>query len=234
MKQILFKIQRMIGRYPTLYFPLYALFGKKKYLAINSDTEIVIEGYPRSANSFSVVAFENAQRHNVKIAHHLHIPAQVIQGTRQGIPVLVLLRHPVSAICSLVVREPHLNLQTALDDYIHFHKRILPYRKHYHVARFEDITSDFSRVIGDLNKKFGTDFCLFKHSQDNIKNVFSNLETLEKNDTSGTLTDEKKVARPSSIRKESYNIISEQLESERYKKPLATAIELYNKILNMP
>jgi len=229
-KRTLFKLQRVIGRYRFLYYPLYFLLGKKRELAVHSGTEIVIEGFPRSANSFSVVAFEQAQQRSVEIAHHLHIPAQIIQGVRQGIPVMVLVRHPVSAVSSLVVREPYLDLKTALNDYINFHKSILPYRKSYLVARFEDVTSNYSKVMDDLNRHFGTDFRLFEHSQINVKHVFSELESLEHR-SGGRLVDENRVARPSSQRKDRSDKLVKRLQSPEYEKSLDHAVDLYNRVL---
>ena len=201
MKLILFKLQRWIGRYPTLYFSLYKLIGNKKYLAVKQDTNIVIEGYPRSANTFAVVAFEKAQETPVNIAHHLHVPAQVLRAVHMGIPVIVLIREPVAAICSLVVREPHINLKTALKDYINFYNTISPVSSDCVIARFEDVISDFGNIISEVNEKYGTEFSKFNHKHDNVNDVFTSLDSLEEDTKSGA-TNESKVARPSNQRKE--------------------------------
>jgi hypothetical protein len=51
-------------------------------LIVQRDTDIVIEGFGGSANSFSLHAFELAQNTHVYIAHHLHAAAQIILGVR--------------------------------------------------------------------------------------------------------------------------------------------------------
>ncbi|MFK5949766.1 MAG: hypothetical protein QM500_13465, partial [Methylococcales bacterium] len=209
----------------------YSFLGKKKYLAINKNTDIVIEGFPRSANTFAVVAFEKSQKTAVSIAHHLHVPSQILQASKLEIPTIVLIREPVAAICSFVIREPHISLKAALNDYITFYNTITPVKESFVIAKFEDVTSDYGKIINEVNIKFGTNFSLFNHKVDSVNDVFSRLDSLEEEKKSGT-TNETKVARPSNTRKEIVEKISKRLTSEQFKKPLATAIKLYNKFLN--
>ena len=232
MKLILFKIQRKIGRYPTLYFPLYSLFGKKKYLAVEPGTDIVIEGFPRSANTFAVVAFEKAQEQTVSVAHHLHVPSQVLRAVKLGIPVIVLIREPVAAICSLVVREPHLDLKTALNDYINFYNTIIPVSKNFVTARFEDVTSDFGEIIKEVNAKFSTNFSEFNHKLDSVNDVFASLDSLEEDKKSGTVN-EAKVSRPSTQRNNLAQSIAAKLNSKKYSKHLKTANNLHMKFCDL-
>jgi len=115
-----FQARATISRYPWLYFPIQRLRPRRRDLVVARDTEIVIEGYPRSANTYAVCAFLFAQQHPVRIARHLHVPAQVIQAVRWGIPTLILIRKPQDAIASLLVREPMLFAKRAINDYICF------------------------------------------------------------------------------------------------------------------
>ena len=62
------ELSALLSRIPGLFMPMARLLltfqnqrSKIPYLLISDDTELVIEGYPRSANSFAVVAFEMAQ-----------------------------------------------------------------------------------------------------------------------------------------------------------------------------
>jgi hypothetical protein len=59
--------------------------------SVSRTTQLVIEGYPRLGNTFAVVAFLQAQKEDVRIAHHLHAPAQVIRAARWRIPTIVLI-----------------------------------------------------------------------------------------------------------------------------------------------
>lgn len=224
-----FRLQRFLGRYPGVYFPLYKLFGRKKYLAVANDTEIVIEGFPRSANTFAVVAFKHAQERPIKIAHHLHVPAQIFRAAKLDIPTVVLLRDPVSAVASLAVREPHINLEAALQDYVDFHRLISPMQDHFVIARFETVISDFGKVILSINQRFGTSFSEFQHQNESVDYVFDNLESLEEDKQTG-LTDESKVARPSNHRNELNDAIAEKLKSKKYAARLRQARDLYDSL----
>jgi len=68
-------IRTLIGQYPWLYFNIYGLKSKNKRLGVDASTDLVIEGFPRSANTFAVAAFES---HDVDInmAHHLQFAIQ--------------------------------------------------------------------------------------------------------------------------------------------------------------
>ena len=64
-------MRRVVGRYPALYLPWIRARRKVLDKAVTSDTEIVIEGFPRSGNSFEVAAFRLAQPGEPRIAHQL-------------------------------------------------------------------------------------------------------------------------------------------------------------------
>src|ERR671920_2182155 len=96
-------LQIHAGSHPTIFFSLYRLLRTRKDLtrAVTPDTQLVIEGFPRSGNSFARRAFIMAQDEpQIKnhIAHHLHVPAQVVQAARWQIPTLVLIRRPRDAV----------------------------------------------------------------------------------------------------------------------------------------
>ncbi|RMG27959.1 MAG: hypothetical protein D6732_19595, partial [Methanobacteriota archaeon] len=74
------RVKHALAPYPFLFVTAYRLFAPahlRMEKLIGARTEIVIEGYPRSANTFAVVAFRLAQNRPVKIAHHLHMEAQI-------------------------------------------------------------------------------------------------------------------------------------------------------------
>src|SRR5215210_2906944 len=77
--------RRYVGRHPFLFYNFYRLKPSYRDLLVARRTQIVIEGFPRSGNTFAVVAFEQAQRESVRVAHHLHMPAQVIRAAQWSI-----------------------------------------------------------------------------------------------------------------------------------------------------
>jgi hypothetical protein len=157
-----------------LYIPLARVRHRNAVLA--RDTELVIDGFPRTANTFALIAFQVAQRTPVRVAHHLHAPAQLILAARLGIPALVTIREPEGTVLSNVIREPHVRLGQALDAYTRFYERLLPHRHAFVVADFPAVTTDFGAVIDLLNSAFGTAYARFEHTPDNVADVFRLVE----------------------------------------------------------
>jgi hypothetical protein len=192
-----------LGRHPALYLPLVsrrrAFDGSRK--AVGKDTELVIEGFPRSGNSFALAAFRLTQP-SLRIAHHLHAPAQVIAAARQGIPALVVIRDPDDAIVSLLLRAPGWEPREAFAEYARFYSSILPYRERFVVASFREIVSDFGPVIRRLNRRFGTSFAEFEHTPENVKRCFEFVEHVSVTNGHGGEGFELSVARPSAVRDE--------------------------------
>jgi hypothetical protein len=199
-----------------------------KELLISEQTELVIEGYPRSGNTFAVAALQFAQRRRLTIARHTHYPAQVIEGVRRRLPTLVLVRAPVDAAASLVIREPVISLQVALKRYIRFYARVHRYRTGYVVATFPQVTENYGPVIERLNRAFGLDLVPFEHTAANCERVFKIVEDMERHAFRGEMA-ETRVARPSAVRIAPKARLMEELNRETHRELLARCDELYGR-----
>jgi hypothetical protein len=162
------ELRIVLARYPRLLVPLARRWGTGDW--IMRDTEFVIEGYPRSGNTFATAAFGSAKTgpHPI-VGHHTHSPAQVITAARRGISVLVLIREPEEAVLSLVVQQPYRSVRSALREWIAFYEPLLRYRGRIEVATFEDVVRDFGAVTRRVNERFGTDFDVFDHTAENAR-----------------------------------------------------------------
>jgi hypothetical protein len=185
---------------PALYLP----FARVKYRRVPNrlverDTELVIEGFQRSGNTFAVFAFEMAQDRPIKSAHHLHASAQITRAVKLEVPVLLLIRDPRDAVVSHVIREPCANMPQALQAWTHFYEGALPVRDRVFVADFTRVSTDFGAVIRDFNEKFGTGYKEFHHTEENVARCFDLIE--ERNRQRYGRLVEGKVARPSDERR---------------------------------
>ena len=167
-------VRHLIKRHPALYIGVSRLRFRPSPLinsavpqVVDGDTEIVIEGMMRSATSFAVVAFAQAQDRPVKVAHHLHSAAQVITASRLHIPTLVILRNPEDVALSRVTSHPPITLRQALREYLEFYFHIIPFRKSFVLGSFDSVVSDLGRIIARINEKFGTRFVEFCHTEEN-------------------------------------------------------------------
>jgi hypothetical protein len=217
-------IRIALGPYPRLFFPL-ARFKEGHRAAVGKDTELVIEGFPRSGNSFAVNAFQMAQPRLVRLAHHIHAPAQVILAARRGLPILVLVREPVAAVSSLVIRHPYISMRMALHEYIRFYETIAPYRDKFVVGLFGQVTNDYGEVIKRINQRFSTGFASFEHNEANVQKSFGLIEQQNRQKNNGALA-ELRIARPSPAREKlkAGRSLAREVEKQQHLVAGATAI----------
>jgi len=227
-----YKLRTFNRQYPLLFLP-FARWRwnrwRKQYCPdtngpepaapqpMDKNTEIVIEGFPRTANTFTHIAFKYAQTKSVNIGHHTHAAAQVIAGVRNNLPTVVLIREPEEAIISYLIGDfdPGITMRQVIHDYIAFYKPILPYRDRFVLAPFQEITTDYGAIIHRVNEKFGTQFDEFQHTDENVKQCFNLIdEGFEQ--SFGTLNEDV-VSRPSDSRKN----IRETLKAEFHSDELA-------------
>lgn len=120
-------------------------------------TDLVIEGFPRSANSYFLNIFSHWNP-GLMVAHHLHTPYQIIRAAKFGLPCLCLIRRPQDALASLLIVDRNLSLDVAIWSYINFYTKIRKYRSSFILTDYESAISDPAEQIALLNKKFGTGF----------------------------------------------------------------------------
>jgi len=231
--RILFKVEKWVqihaGKRPAVFFPLYSLLRKNSPQAVAPDTELLIEGFPRSANSFAVAAFRRAQRRKVRLANNLHVPAQVIRAAEWETPALVLIREPKDAVLSYAVRDP-ISVEQALEYYVSFYETVERYRDSFVLGPFEEVTSDYSSVIERVNAKFGTNFAPFRHTEENVAKVFSRIDKVYERGFKGVSSLEDAVSRPSESRKKAKERASRELEPPHAMKLLRKAEAVYERL----
>jgi hypothetical protein len=198
--RVLYEAKTLLAPHPLLALPATRWRARSGHgEAVDHDTDLVVEGYPRSANNFALAALQSAQPEPARIAHHTHAPATVVAGVRWGIPVLLLVRDPEDAVLEFVIRRPALSVGRALRGFIRFYEPLLPYRDRVVVGSFEEVTTDFGSVIRRLNHRFGTEFREFEHTPENVEACFAAIERHYRTQYGDDLM-EQVVARPSAVR----------------------------------
>jgi hypothetical protein len=192
-----FEVKTIVARYPALALPIAR---RRHGIPVGRDTRIVIEGFPRTGTSFAVAAFDLAQEGKVRIACHVHAPAQVIEGARRGLPNLVIVREPEETTLSFVIRNPHVSIRLALRGYVRFYEPLLAYRDRLVVGRFTEVTGDFGAVIRKVNERFATGFAPFEHTEENVRRCFEAIDDDYRKRLPEGEALEREVARPSGWR----------------------------------
>jgi hypothetical protein len=233
LRRLAYSTRAVVSVHPTLYLP----FARRKYAwdggrVVVRDTELVIEGFQRSGNTFAVVAFEIAQGREVKTAHHLHAAAQIVAAAKMSIPTLVLIRDPEDVVLSQMVREPGTGAGQALANWIRFYEHVLPCRDRVIIAGFDQVTSDFGEVIRRVNQRFDTRFAEFEHTEANVERCFDLIERNNR-ERYGVLS-EPMVARPSARRDALKDAVRQRYEVDRLAPLRARAARVYRALVPSP
>lgn len=198
-----YSIRSFVSTVPELYLP----FARMKYRneengnrIVDKSTELVIEGFQRSGNTFAVIAFQQAQSRPVKMAHHLHSLAQVRRATALGRPTLVLVRDPIDTCVSHILRYSAATPRQVLRSWIRFYEGISGLRDGIVVADFREVVDDFGDVTKRVNARFGTRFREFEHTPEHVAQCFKLIDERNRG-RYGTVL-ESHVARPSDDRNE--------------------------------
>lgn len=198
---------------------------------VRSATDVAIEGYPRSGNTFASVAFRYAQPEPIRMAYRLHAPIQLIEAIRRGIPAIVLVRNPEDAVLSWVIHRPHLTIRQALEGYVRFYRRSLPYLDGMVVSEFNTTVSNYGQVIRAVNEKFGTQFVEFDHTKENVKRCFDIIDEFYRKAGAGEVP-EQIVARPSENRQQKKEQLRNQFHVDSLEELRKEAFNLYEKFVS--
>ena len=178
------------------------------------------------------MAFNSAQSEKIRIAHGLHVPAQVIRAARWQIPTLVLIRNPKDAVLSFAIRDP-ISVDQALRYYLSFYEAVEGYRDAYVLGLFEEVTGNFGLVIRRINDRFGTTFSVFRHDQQNVEGVFARLERNSRKSL-GEASWENKASRPFASREEKKHEVGYELEDPKRRVLISRAEAVYDRLTRKP
>jgi hypothetical protein len=210
---------------------MYARAGKRSTLA-RPATALVIEGFPRSGNTFSVAAFQIANGRQPHLGRHLHGAPHLLRAKRLGIPAIALVRAPEDAVPSYLIRREGLHAEDALTEYIDFYRTAWPARDAYVVGLFDDVTRDFGSVIDRVNRRFGTTFARYEASPENEAAAFALVEEMNRLECRGEVV-ESQVGRPSAERNARKAEIAASLERPRAARLLRRAQDLYRQYVGL-
>lgn len=177
-----FRLKTFLGTRPALYFAVYRFRSGHDRLLVDAETDLCVEGFPRSANSFTVSAITAAQPEPINTADHTHVAANAMRACELGVPTLVLIRDPKDAVISLTalgyqtrgtsseaaVGAPPIPFALQVEAWIAFYEALESFRGRYVIAPFEMVIQDIGSVVRGVNARFGTDFVPFEHTDENV------------------------------------------------------------------
>lgn len=221
-----------LRRHPFFLGVYFRVTPKLRAKLVTRTTDVVIEGFPRSGNTFLTAAFVFANKERpIKIASHLHSELQILNGIKYGTPCIVIIRRPIDAILSLVIREPTVSVNEAIDMYSNFYSALIPHKNKFVVASFDDVVADVNMIIRKVNIRYSTDFYEIESLSENTGKIFSLIDEMGKVDSKDHKIRMTHVARPDDSRDK---IKAEKIKMlEKYKFALADADDVYRRFLDL-
>tara|TARA_B100002052_G_scaffold297744_1_gene329228 strand:+ start:396 stop:1100 length:705 start_codon:yes stop_codon:yes gene_type:complete len=195
-----------------LYKLIFLILRFNDNRIVRKNTDLVIEGFPRSANTFCKAAFLMIDSH-LSIASHIHLPINIKLGLKNKIPIIILIRKPIDAITSHIIRSSS-NVSNAINSYKRFHINISYNDSRVLFVKFETIVKNFPIVITKYNELFDTNYNIDIDIKDFNKKVFKFVKTMDKIDNSSNMTNHKTVAIPNQKRIIQKNTLTNQINSE--------------------
>jgi hypothetical protein len=157
-----FSARMVAARTPVLYHLVVLnnwLRVRQPHVLVNRDTDLVMDGFPSSANSFGIAALRAAAADSgasmPSIAHHMHCPRQTMLALRRRIPVLLLIRPPRACVPSAITRWPALTPAITLRAYIRYYEALLPYASRCVVGTFDLVTNHFDLLLAEVTARSG-------------------------------------------------------------------------------
>lgn len=167
-------VRQMLGadrRTMPIFDALSSIPGERRVRG----ADVCIEGYPRSGNSWAVFCFRRWNP-RARIAHHAHVPGQVLEALHARIPTAVVIRPPVDAVASyLVFSGGRVSARVALWAYTRFHDRLRAVAGELTVCGFEELTASPEVLVARLNNRFGTSFAAAELASDDRAAVLGEL-----------------------------------------------------------
>ena len=228
-----YRTRYRVNAYPAVYLPLARMRHRDNPdCPVSRGTELVLEAFGRAGSTFALYGFRLAQPREVRVAHHTHASAQVITAVRWGLPTIVIVRRPVDSALSHLARH-RVPARAALQAWVRFHERILPYRDGFVATSFAEMTRDFGAVVARANKRFGTSYVVWESSPENDRRIFDliNQRNLDRFGAGQSVAKSQSLARPTAAREALKDRMRGEVESPRLATLRAQAERLYTELV---
>tara|TARA_B110001469_G_scaffold117373_1_gene123289 strand:- start:7582 stop:8268 length:687 start_codon:yes stop_codon:yes gene_type:complete len=138
---------------------LYRIYIKKRLgreLRLpRRDTTLVLEGYPRSGNTFARYHLE-AVFPSLRFSSHVHTLAALKRARKLGIYTVILIRDPREAVASFcckyaIDQHDRVGIAGAVKDYLHFYRYVQKYSNDFDIVCFDGLIAspiDFLEHVG--------------------------------------------------------------------------------------
>ena len=178
---------------------LYCLYHRLRFpsFMVRRSSEFVIEGYPRSGNSFleaylRLLVEGKKKNEEFHFGHHVHSAAQVRLGVRLKKPVVVLIRNPEDAVVSnFLYRNKKWNMEVLLREYLLYYEEVKKVISGVSIVDFCDLTFDSSLAVSRVCDTIGFVSVNKGFSKERIMHIVEEISVSRKTQEKNSYTDER-------------------------------------------
>ena len=196
---------------------------------VSKDTNLLIDGFPRSGQTYLYSIVHNSLKHPIKIARHRHEPLQISLAVSLKIPVIIIIRNPIDSIASFITREK-VSYRYAIHLYKNYYNHLHLYSRCLNFLEFERFITDPIKSILRFKYILPLRHNLEQESNEIIENAKRYVEELEKLDSEGEVR-ATHVALPSQGRQNHLREVKKIL-SINHQKEIHKIEKIYNDLTN--
>lgn len=164
-------LKQIISTNIILYYLWFKIVRKRKGLDISFfqlDTDVYIDGYPRSGNTF-LIHLVKGLFPNLKLAHHLHLVAPIKIALLLDLPVFILIRNPMDCISSKYLKyftmrglDVNIDIEEKLlnqfiIDYITYYKYVKNNLNRIKIIKFDQLINSPKKIINIIKVELDID-----------------------------------------------------------------------------
>jgi hypothetical protein len=142
----------------------------------NADPDIIISGFPRSANTFLTLAVKHRLEQagvNRKVFSHDHSVNIIKYACKRSIPCVVPIRTPLDAILSTYIYfDKEMEVSELVQWYLAFYQYVSAHHEHFIVVRYEDVIGDINGVMTRIGNRIGINFPAVENLQEERDSLF--------------------------------------------------------------
>ncbi|MEM8893609.1 MAG: hypothetical protein AAGC88_03460 [Bacteroidota bacterium] len=215
------------------FFLLYQWLFNKNLGVVDDRTNLMIEGFPRSGNTFLYSIISDFQTETLRIAHHLHTLSQIKNALRLNTSAVIMVRDPIDAIVSFKIRNPYVGFATLANYYLKYHSFLLDKleAENLLIVDFQKCINSPNETIKAINDKFNLGLRTLSEEQLKI-DIINKIKEYDKLDNKSEHSNSLTVSVPTPEKSAQKRKLVDELEKVLSQSKRKELLGIYNKIIH--
>lgn len=223
-------IKRYVSNNIFLYYLWFKLVRQRKGINVDffqKDTDVYIDGFPRSGNTF-IIHMVKCLIPELKLVHHLHAVAPVKIAFLLDLPVFILLRNPMDCLSSQYLK--HFSMRGMNVDSNNIDVKLLDFYIYDYLNYYDFVYKNIDKIsLIHFDELVNSTDLVLNHIQDQmgLKKIYTAEDFLEAKKSYRGATNTMGSSRPNEKKEKYKSIIKEYIiDSNKY----SELLKLYDSI----